>query len=171
MLWRAGDERIDWLLHKKPLFHLHWKDGRVPLDVRNKIVVIRGDLHEPDLGLSAGDRQRIMDEVEYVIHSAASISFFEHIHVLLEQNYEVGSRPCWYAHLMTVYPRCDTTIAQPSLHLPTACALRGEHLPSMLGQCGMASRRADATSACVVRAQETPAECACRFLAWQSLPG
>ena len=64
----------------------------MPLDVRNKIVVIKGDLHEPALGLSAADRQRIVSEVEYVIHSAASISFFEHIHTLLEQNYEVGIR-------------------------------------------------------------------------------
>lgn len=87
----AGDERIDWLLHKKPLFHLHWKDGRVPLDVREKIVVIPGDLHEPDLGLSPEDRQRICSEVEVVIHSAASISFFEHIHTLLEQNYDVST--------------------------------------------------------------------------------
>jgi hypothetical protein len=86
---RAGDERIDWLLHKKPLFHLHWKEGRVPEEVRAKIVVIPGDLHEPDLGLSPSDRARILSEVDFVVHSAASISFFEHIHTLLDQNYEV----------------------------------------------------------------------------------
>lgn len=85
----AGDERIDFLLHKRPLFHMHWKDGRVPLDVRNKIVVIPGDLHKPSLGLAQSDRERIIEEVDFVIHSAASISFFEHIHTLLEQNYEV----------------------------------------------------------------------------------
>ena len=33
-----------------------------------------------------------MNEVQFVIHSAASISFFEHIHTLLEQNYEVSAR-------------------------------------------------------------------------------
>ena len=88
-----GDERIDYLLHKKPLFHMHWKDGRVPVDVRNKIVVISGDLHKPDLGLAEADRERIVNEVKYVIHSAASISFFEHIHTLLEQNYQVRRQP------------------------------------------------------------------------------
>ncbi|EIE20590.1 hypothetical protein COCSUDRAFT_48572 [Coccomyxa subellipsoidea C-169] len=89
---QSGDERIDFLLHKRPLFHMHWKDGRVPLDVRNKIVVIPGDLHKPDLGLAQSDRERLIEEVEFVIHSAASISFFEHIHTLLEQNYEATKK-------------------------------------------------------------------------------
>ena len=117
---RAGDERIDWLLHKKPLFHLHWKDGRVPLDVRNKIVVIRGDLHEPDLGLSAADRARIVSEVEYVIHSAASISFFEHIHTLLEQNYEV--RAARFPALFCMRPVMPANWPLPSHPSPLALA-------------------------------------------------
>lgn len=65
----------------------------MPIDVRNKIVVISGDLHKPQLGLSAADKERLIEEVNFVIHSAASISFFEHIHTLLEQNYEVRSMP------------------------------------------------------------------------------
>ena len=62
----------------------------MPLDVRNKLVVVPGDMHAPGLGLSEADWQRLQAEVNYVIHSAASISFFEHVHTLLEQNYEVG---------------------------------------------------------------------------------
>ena len=61
--------------------------------VQNKVVVIPGDLHKPNLGLSEEDEARIVNEVQFVVHSAASISFFEHIHTLLEQNYEVGLRP------------------------------------------------------------------------------
>ena len=61
--------------------------------VQNKVVVIPGDLHKPNLGLSEEDEARIVNEVQYVVHSAASISFFEHIHTLLEQNYEVGLPP------------------------------------------------------------------------------
>jgi fatty acyl-CoA reductase len=76
---------------------MHWKDGRVPIDVRNKIVVVPGDLHKPDLGLSEADRERIINEVDFVIHSAASISFFEHIHTLLEQNYQVCNLAALFA--------------------------------------------------------------------------
>ena len=50
------------------------------------------DLHKAGLGLSEEDEARIVNEVQFVIHSAASISFFEHIHTLLEQNYEVSAR-------------------------------------------------------------------------------
>ncbi len=60
------------------------------LPVQSKVVVIPGDLHKPNLGLSAEDEASIVNEVHFVVHSAASISFFEHIHTLLEQNYEVG---------------------------------------------------------------------------------
>jgi hypothetical protein len=60
--------------------------------VQSKVVVIPGDLHKPNLGLSEEDEARIVNEVQFVVHSAASISFFEHIHTLLEQNYEVGLR-------------------------------------------------------------------------------
>ena len=77
------------MLLKKPLFHLHWKDGQIPVDVRSKLVVIGGDISAPGLGLSAEDAARVQAETDYIIHSAASISFFEHIHVLLSQNYEV----------------------------------------------------------------------------------
>ena len=58
--------------------------------MRKKIVVIPGDMHAPGIGLSDADRQRLQADVEVVIHSAASISFFDHIHTALEQNYEVG---------------------------------------------------------------------------------
>ena len=59
--------------------------------LQDKVVVVPGDLHKPGLGLSAEDEERITNEVQFVVHSAASISFFEHIHTLLEQNYEVGA--------------------------------------------------------------------------------
>ena len=59
--------------------------------LQDKVVVVPGDLHKPGLGLSAEDEERITNEVQFIVHSAASISFFEHIHTLLEQNYEVGA--------------------------------------------------------------------------------
>ena len=86
--WLSGEQRLSQLL-AKDLFHLHWKDGAVPLDVRNKVSVVRGDMHSPGLGLSDADKQRLVAEVDYVVHCAASISFFEPVQTLLEQNYEV----------------------------------------------------------------------------------
>ena len=57
----------------------YWKESSLLL----------GTCAQPGLGLSDADRWRLVSEVDTVIHCAASISFFEHIHRLLEQNYEV----------------------------------------------------------------------------------
>lgn len=40
-----------------------------------KCVPIVGDVSIPDLGMSARDRETLIDEVEFVIHSAATIRF------------------------------------------------------------------------------------------------
>jgi fatty acyl-CoA reductase len=54
---------------------------------------MQGDLSAPGCDLSEADLSVIRNEVDYVIHSAASISFFEHIHTLLDQNYKVLCGP------------------------------------------------------------------------------
>lgn len=59
-----------------------------------KLVVVEGDVHRKECGLSASDLARLRADVDIVIHSAASISFFEHIHVLLQQNYQVCQNCC-----------------------------------------------------------------------------
>jgi len=46
---------------------------------RDKVVAIAGDLALPDLGLSAADRARLIDEVDVVINSAATVVFDEQI--------------------------------------------------------------------------------------------
>ena len=62
---------------------------RMTKQVRRKLVVMTGDLGLPALGLTAQDRATLCREVHYVIHSAASISFVDHIHRLLAHNYTV----------------------------------------------------------------------------------
>ena len=52
-----------------------------------------GDLGLPGLGLSEEDRQTLTREVHYIVHSAASISFVDHIHNLISHNYIVSSSP------------------------------------------------------------------------------
>ena len=49
-----------------------------------------GDLGLPGLGLSEEDRQTLTREVHYIVHSAASISFVDHIHNLISHNYIVS---------------------------------------------------------------------------------
>lgn len=44
-------------------------------DIFTKLVPVAGDVGEPNLGLSAADRQRLIDEVELVVHSAATLDF------------------------------------------------------------------------------------------------
>ena len=86
----AGEQRLDHLLHKRPLFKSMWKDGRLPDAVRAKLEVLEGDISKADCGLSQRQLARLCAEVDWVVHSAASISFFDHVHSLLDQNYLVG---------------------------------------------------------------------------------
>ena len=86
---RAVQERLGQLL-QKPLFHLLRNQGHAsPDNLLERVIPVAGDMRAPGLGLSDADRWRLVSEVDTVIHCAASISFFEHIHRLLEQNYEV----------------------------------------------------------------------------------
>ena len=62
---------------------------RSPLrpELRAKLRAVEGDVCRPDCGLSAADLDTVRSRARFVVHCAASISFFEHVHVLLEQNY------------------------------------------------------------------------------------
>ena len=80
---------MDYLLRKKPLFHQLQKDGKVPQEILEKLIVVPADFQHPGLDLSEQDEKRLVEEVQFVIHSAASISFFERVQTLLDQNYEV----------------------------------------------------------------------------------
>ena len=85
----AGQARLEALLRGRALFREHTGSEDALQAVLGKLVVVEGDVHRQDCGLRAADLERVRAEVEVVIHSAASISFFEHIHVLLQQNYQV----------------------------------------------------------------------------------
>ncbi|CAL8462842.1 g2376 [Coccomyxa elongata] len=84
---QSGEQRLEHLLHERPLFRGMWVGGRIPDAVRAKLHVLEGDLSEPDCGLSEHQLAELHAEVDWVIHSAASISFFKHVHTLLDQNY------------------------------------------------------------------------------------
>lgn len=50
------------------------------------MVIITGDCKEPDLGISPTDRALLTQEVELVVHSAATVNFAEPLHVALDIN-------------------------------------------------------------------------------------
>lgn len=56
-------------------------------------MVVNGDLGLPGLGLSPEDRSALTRDVHFIIHSAASISFVDHIHRLIAHNYIVRTSP------------------------------------------------------------------------------
>lgn len=56
-------------------------------DLLAKLRVVAGDVCEPDCGLSKEDLAAVRSRSRFVIHCAASISFFDHVHALLTQNY------------------------------------------------------------------------------------
>ena len=87
----AGLERLKALLQTKALFQRHASSKEALRSAMSRITVVEGDVHREDCGLSAADLARLRADVDIVIHSAASISFFEHVHVLLQQNYQVLS--------------------------------------------------------------------------------
>ncbi|KAI8433255.1 hypothetical protein MSG28_015329 [Choristoneura fumiferana] len=53
------------------------RGGLEPL--MEKMTLISGDAEQPDIGLSAADRQKIIDNVDIIIHAAATIRFDEEL--------------------------------------------------------------------------------------------
>lgn len=69
---KAANERVEELINAKPFtFNLN------PNVVFAKLVAVNGDIRQAELGLSKADKQTLIDNVEIVIHSAASVRFDE----------------------------------------------------------------------------------------------
>lgn len=68
----------------------HWPTFLTPLGVLCHAVQVRlleGDLNSDDLGLSAADQAKVLSEVEFVVHSAASIELEADVQHTLRSNY------------------------------------------------------------------------------------
>ncbi|XP_052835613.1 fatty acyl-CoA reductase wat [Drosophila gunungcola] len=59
---------------------------KVDPEALKRVVPLGGDCQEPDLGLSIPDRQLLVDEVQIVLHSAATVRFVEPLHIALAIN-------------------------------------------------------------------------------------
>ena len=59
--------------------------------LREKVVLIEGDVLKPDLGISPEDERKLTERVDVIFHSAATVKFEEEIKAAVEMNVE-GTR-------------------------------------------------------------------------------
>lgn len=52
--------------------------------VKNKIIPISGDIISPDLSMSESDKEKIIENVNIVIHCAATLNYNERLDLALE---------------------------------------------------------------------------------------
>jgi len=59
----------------------------VILQIIAKLQIVHGDLSEPGCGISTADQTQLKSDVQYVVHSAASIRFDNPVHTDLKLSY------------------------------------------------------------------------------------
>lgn len=79
---------MDELLSKKLFDLLRGPDGKLLPELRAKLIAVEGDVDGENCSMKPEDVKRVQEGTNYIVHCAASISFFEHVHVLLTQNYQ-----------------------------------------------------------------------------------
>ena len=116
----AGPNRVQQMLHANPLFHFHRGSHKADtyrhrtvspegsfffdssgtncesvsaLDF-SPVEAITGDITLPGYGIAPSDMHRLQQQTDIVIHTAASISFDDHIHDAITRNYMVGCTRC-----------------------------------------------------------------------------
>ncbi|RNA15898.1 fatty acyl- reductase 1-like [Brachionus plicatilis] len=86
-------------------------------DFRDKVEAIEGDLCEPYMGISTGDQNRLVENVNIVFHSAATVRFDEPLKVAVGMNI-IGTKKVIdlskqmknleaLVHVSTAYANCD----------------------------------------------------------------
>lgn len=97
--------------------------------------LLEGDLNSDDLSLSAADQNKVMSEVQFVIHSAASIELEADVQHTLNSNY-MGTRRllnmamrmtqlCCFLHVSTAYV---------NVNLPRGSSVEERIYPLYVGQ-------------------------------------
>jgi nucleoside-diphosphate-sugar epimerase len=70
-----GIDRVAVLLRPGPRWDRRVHELRSPLSQSSRLVFVAGDIVQPDLSLHATDRNRLIGEVDVVIHAAANTRF------------------------------------------------------------------------------------------------
>ncbi|EFO89929.1 hypothetical protein GCK72_023845 [Caenorhabditis remanei] len=107
------NERLAGLLHD-PLFN---RIRQIKPDAFNKLVAVGGDMMVENLGMDPEDMKLIRDNVNVVIHSAATVKFDEHLRAAVTMNV-IGTKRiidlCHQikdlkvlVHVSTAYANCD----------------------------------------------------------------
>lgn len=97
-------------------------------DYMCKLEAIEGDLLHADLGISSKDRQVLIDSVNVVFHSAATVRFDEPIRVAVQMNL-IGTQRvielckelkklCAFVHVSTAYANCDRSTVAEEVYKP-----------------------------------------------------
>ncbi|XP_065647309.1 fatty acyl-CoA reductase 2 isoform X2 [Hydra vulgaris] len=107
------EERLNKIL-KCPLFD---KLNSINSDAINKVIPIPGDVVHKSLGISCEERKTLCENVEIIIHSAATVRFDEPIRVAMEMNV-IGviemlklaaemKKLKVFCHISTAYSQCN----------------------------------------------------------------
>ncbi|CEP10517.1 hypothetical protein [Parasitella parasitica] len=85
---RPSERLRNEVFNNKAFLILRRMMGKATFDsiVKNKIVPISGDIISPDLSMSEQDRERITENVNVVIHCAATLNYSERLDLALETN-------------------------------------------------------------------------------------
>lgn len=95
-------------------------------DFKTKLVAIEGDLMLPDLGISAEDEKKLIDNVNVVFHSAATVRFDEPIKLAVKMNI-LGTKKVIdlckkmsqlesFVHVSTAYANCNRTTVDEKVY-------------------------------------------------------
>jgi alcohol-forming fatty acyl-CoA reductase len=114
VVFEEGVKRREKVVKKNKINPTLAKKHNSPIrpDLRAKLRVVAGDVCQPDCGLGAADLEAVRTKSRFVIHCAASISFFDHVHTLLTQNYRAT------ANVVTLAMRCAALAGY--VHVSTA---------------------------------------------------
>ncbi|ETW07168.1 hypothetical protein, variant 2 [Aphanomyces invadans] len=85
---RSAHDRLESDVISSPIFNRLRAERPTDFDtfVRSKLVAVGGDINSASLGMSRQDAQMLIDRVNVVVHSAASVSFNEPLDVAVEMN-------------------------------------------------------------------------------------
>lgn len=123
---QQSHERLQQLL-SSPLFDTIRKDR--PADLAARVLPIEGDITQPELAISATDRQTLIRSVNVVFHSAATVKFDEKLKLSVTINMLGTQRLVELCkkmthlealvHVSTAYCNCDRPIVAERIYPPS----------------------------------------------------
>ncbi|RQM20007.1 hypothetical protein B5M09_010944, partial [Aphanomyces astaci] len=116
---RSAHDRLESDIISSPIFNRLRAERPADFDsfIRSKLVAIGGDINSASLGMSAQDAQLLIDRVNVVVHSAASVSFNEPLDVAVEQASSTEDIEKLHLNLIGTYPNTYTLTKSMAEHM------------------------------------------------------